>query len=177
MMWTLVKSYVIFLFLTKGSCTLYFECGIKYRVISSNFVNEDWHIQMWVIFENKLYPTAHILERLSQDLSWLLANWMAPRKLCGAMSKLSHQTLSQYLRFLLSTAYKSLYLIRDGSALGGFFLLSQWSWNLLDWGLRLLRMSVLFFPSEKPDATSTTMPLSTVHSRESNFAAANNRFY
>ena len=100
MMWTLVKSYVIFLFLTKGSCTLYFECGIKYRVISSNFVNEDWHIQMWVIYENKLYPTAHILERLSQDLSWLLANWMAPRKLCGAMSKLSHQTLSQYLRFL-----------------------------------------------------------------------------
>ena len=73
-MWTLVKSYVIFLFLTKGSCTLYFECGIKYRVISSNFVNEYWHIQMWVIFENKLYPTAHILERLSQDLSWLLAN-------------------------------------------------------------------------------------------------------
>ena len=69
MMWTLVKSYLIFLFLT-----LYFECGIKYRVISSNFVNEDWHIQIWVIFENKLYPTAHILERLSQDLSWLLAN-------------------------------------------------------------------------------------------------------
>ena len=103
MMWTLVKSYVIFLFLTKGSCTLYFECGIKYRVISSNFVNEDWHIQMWVIYENKLYPTAHILERLSQDLSWLLANWMAPRKLCGAMSKLSHQTLSQYLRFLNCT--------------------------------------------------------------------------
>ena len=73
-MWTLVKSYVIFLFLTKGSCTLYFECGIKYRVISSNFVNEDWHIQMWVIFENKLYPTAHILECLSQNHLMLLAN-------------------------------------------------------------------------------------------------------
>ena len=40
-------------------------------------------------------------------------------------------------------------------------------------------MSVLFLASEKPDATSTTMPLSTVHSRESNFAAANKstRFY
>ena len=101
MMWTLVKSYVIFLFLTKGSCTLYFECGIKYRVISSNFVNEDLHIQMWVIFETKLYPTAHILERLSQDCLILLANWMAPRKLCGAMSKLSHQTLSQCLWFLV----------------------------------------------------------------------------
>ena len=74
MMWTLVKSYVIFLFLTKGSCTLYFECGIKYRVISSNFVNEDLHIQMWFFLKTKLYPTAHILERLSQDCLILLAN-------------------------------------------------------------------------------------------------------